>query len=118
MYNLTCLVVIIANLYSCVYLRDEHRSVVHGLCRNLSEPELGPKGGFGDDTLLFLKTHRSLVHQEEELFGEEKTDVVLSEAKALETSDDLFRKPKANQCIEHERHLQKKWHPNATLRTK
>lgn len=66
----------------------------------------------------FLKTHRSLVHQEEELFGEEKTDVVLSEAKALETSDDLFRKPKANQCIEHERHLQKKWYPNATLRTK
>lgn len=56
----------------------------------------------------FLSTHRSLALQEEELFGEEKTAVVLSEAKALETSDDLFRIPKANQCTEHERHFQKK----------
>lgn len=56
----------------------------------------------------FLKTHRSLVHQGDELFWEEKTGVVLSEAKALETSDDLFRIPKASQFTEYERHLQKK----------
>lgn len=60
MYKLICLVVIIANLFSCVYLRDEHRSMVHGLCRNLSEPELGPKGGFGDDALLFFKDTQKL----------------------------------------------------------
>lgn len=54
---------------------------------------------------LFLSTHRSLVFQEEELLWGEKMDVVLSEAKALETSDDLFRIPKADQFTEHEKHL-------------
>lgn len=42
------------------YLRDENRSVVHGLCWNLSKPELGSKGGFGDDTLLFFKNTQKL----------------------------------------------------------
>lgn len=66
----------------------------------------------------FLRTHKSLVLQGEELFGEEKTGVVLSEVKALETSDDLFRIPKANQCIEPGRHFHATWPSNTQQSSK